>query len=103
MAHFAQLNDNNEVINVIVVNNDVIAHPMTRKESENIGIRFCKSVLGAETRWVQTSYHNNFRGIFAGIGLFYDPEKDVFFDPDNEDLQEEMGKWLAQEDEPTEE
>lgn len=77
MAHFAQLDENNTVIQVIVVSNEVINN-LPFPESEPIGIEFCKSIFGNDTIWKQTSYNKNFRGHFAGIGIFYDPEKDIF-------------------------
>ena len=40
-------------------------------ESENIGVAFCQSLLGAETNWKQTSYNANMRGNYAGIGMKY--------------------------------
>ena len=70
MAHFAQVT-NNEVTEVIVVaNNDVdnLAFP----ESEPIGQEYIAS-LGLPGTWLQTSYNNNFRGIYAGIGYVFDP------------------------------
>ena len=77
MAHFAQLDENNTVIQVIVVNNEVINN-LEFPASESIGIEFCKSLYGSNTIWKQTSYNNNFRQNFAGIGMRYDPVKDWF-------------------------
>ena len=71
MAHFAQLDDQNIVVNVIVVNNDVFT-------TEEGGVAFCKTLFGSNTRWVQTSYNNNFRGVFASVGSIYDITNDVF-------------------------
>jgi hypothetical protein len=42
---------------------------------------FCKSLLGDDTRWVQTSYNSNFRKNYAGIGMSYDPINDWFVTP----------------------
>ena len=70
MAHFAQLDDKNNVIQVIVVSNDDIKDP-SGKEIESIGIAFCQKLLGADTNWKQTSYNNNLRGNYAGIGMTY--------------------------------
>lgn len=77
MAHFAQLDSNNIVTQVIVVNNAVINN-LPFPESEPIGIDFCKSLYGPETIWKQTSYNGNFRKHFASIGCFYLPSHDVF-------------------------
>ena len=60
MAHFAKLDSNNVVQQVIVVNNDVLLDS-DGNESEQIGIDFCKSLYGQEANWVQTSYNNTFR------------------------------------------
>lgn len=80
MAHFAELDENNVVLRVVVVNNDVIQN-LPFPESEPIGVEFCQSLYGEDTIWKQTSYHANFRGLFAGIGLVYDPVKDEFVWP----------------------
>ena len=77
MAHFAQLDDNNVVIQVIVVHNNELIDE-TGAESEEQGIEFCKSLFGEDTRWVQTSYSGNFRGIYAGVGYIYDVNANVF-------------------------
>ena len=70
MAHFAQLDDNNVVTQVIVVGNSDTAD-VNGVESESIGVAFCQSLLGAETNWKQTSYNGNMRGNYAGIGMKY--------------------------------
>lgn len=80
MAHFAELDDNNVVLRVIVVSNDVI-QDLPFPESEPIGVEFCQSLYGEDTIWKQTSYHANFRGLFASIGLVYDSVKDEFVRP----------------------
>lgn len=82
MAHFAQLDENNIVINAIVVDNKDILDS-DGNESEELGIIFCKNLLGEDTRWVQTSYNNNFRFRFATLGMYYDEERDAFYDPIN--------------------
>ena len=78
MAHFAKLNDKNEVIDVIVVNNDVIT--IDGVESEQAGIDFLLEITG-HPWWKQTSYNGNFRGRFAGIGFKYIEESDIFVSP----------------------
>ena len=79
MAHFAQLDENNVVTQVIVVANDELL--LDGVENETKGIMFCKSLLGDDTRWVQTSYNSNIRKNYAGIGYTYDPVADHFFAP----------------------
>ena len=77
MAHFAKLDENNVVIEVIVINNEVIQH-LPFPQSEPIGVAFCQSLYGSNTVWKQTSYNSSFRGHYAGIGFTYDPVNDVF-------------------------
>lgn len=82
MAHFAQLDENNVVTQVIVVGNDQLKATVTTEvngmlmvqavESEAKGVEFCKSLYGADTVWKQTSYNGNFRGKYAGIGDTFD-------------------------------
>lgn len=80
MAHFAKLDENNVVMQVIVVhNNDLIDE--NGNESEAKGIAFCQSLFGANTYWVQTSYNANFRKNYAGIGYTYDAALDAFVPP----------------------
>lgn len=79
MAHFAQVNGSNIVQQVIVVSNDDCGGG-DFPESEPIGQAFIAS-LGLNGTWLQTSYHANFRGLYAGIGMIYDPELDEFVFP----------------------
>jgi hypothetical protein len=71
MAHFAELDNNNIVLRVIVIDNDV-THAENGVEQEELGIAYCKSLFGENTNWVQTSYNNNFRGIYASPGWTWD-------------------------------
>jgi hypothetical protein len=77
MAHFAQLDDNNIVTQVIVVANDELLD--NGVESEAKGIVFCQSLFGGN--WKQTSYNGNTRKQYAGIGFTYDADADVFIAP----------------------
>ena len=70
MAHFAKLDDKNIVTQVIVVDNDDITDN-NGNETESLGVAFCQKLFGADTTWKQTSYNNNFRGNYAGIGATY--------------------------------
>ena len=76
MAHFAELNDNNIVLRVVVIDNDEIKDG-DGNESEAVGITVCQSYFNGGT-WVQTSYNNNIRGLYAGIGYTYDAFRDIF-------------------------
>lgn len=79
MAHFAELDENNIVKQVIVVHNNELKGA-NGVEYENKGIEFCNSLFG-HTNWVQTSYNHNMRKQFAGIGFTYDDVNDVFVAP----------------------
>ncbi len=95
MAHFAQLNQNNEVIQVIVVSNDDILDS-NGNESEETGIDFCKSIFGEDTIWKQTSYNDKIRCRYAGIGMRYNENFDVFLYPQpypSWSLNEETFEW----------
>ena len=78
MAHFAQIDESNVVVNVIVVNNEDILDD-SEQESEAVGKQFCQDLLGGD--WVQTSYNSNFRKQYAIIGGSYDSTNDVFIAP----------------------
>ena len=78
MAHFAQLDENNVVINVIVVSNEELKDELGN-ESEANGIQFCEDHFGG--RWIQTSYNRAFRKNFAGVGSSYDIGRDAFVPP----------------------
>ena len=79
MAHFAELDENNTVLQVIVVHNNELLDD-EGQENEVKGVEFCNSLFG-HTNWVQTSYNNNMRKQFAGTGYTYDQDKDVFVAP----------------------
>ena len=74
MAHFAKLDANNVVEQVIVVDNDEIKDT-NGNETEAIGVAFCQKLIGADTNWKQTSYTaiggTGFRGNYAGVGMTY--------------------------------
>lgn len=78
MAHFAKINSDNIVEQVIVVNNEVLLDS-EGVEQEALGAAFCEELFGGT--WIQTSYNGNFRGQYAGIGMKYDPVKDEFTIP----------------------
>ena len=95
MAHFAQLNDENLVTQVIVVANEDTAD-QDGVENEAIVIEFCTNLLGG--RWVQTSYNANIRKNYAGIGYKYDATLDAFIPPqpfESWTLNEETAQWEA--------
>ena len=65
MSHFAKIDKDNVVTQVIVAEQDFI----------NSG------AVGDSFLWVQTSYNNNFRKQYAGVGSTYDKINDVFISP----------------------
>lgn len=69
MAHFAQLDNNNVVLQIIVV----------PEEHEADGEQWCHNLFGGT--WKQTSYTGRIRKNFAGVGFTYDPENDAFIPP----------------------
>ena len=93
MSHWAELDESNKVIRVLVGdNNDPAGDEGYSWLMENLG-----------GTWVQTSYNGNFRYNYAGIGFTYDVEADAFIGPQpypswvlNEDK-----KWVAPVKEPT--
>ena len=65
MSHFAEIDDNGLVKRVIVAEQDFID----------------SGAVGNAANWIQTSYNNNIRKQFAGIGYTYDKTKDKFISP----------------------
>jgi len=65
MSHFAKIDKDNIVTQVLVTEQDFI-------NSGKVGDSFL---------WIQTSYNNNFRKQYAGIGYTYDKTNDVFVSP----------------------
>ena len=79
MAHFAQLDEQNTVTQVIVIHNNECQ--INGVENEDAGIAFCRSLFGSNTNWKQTSYNGNIRKNYAGIGFVYDSQRDAFISP----------------------
>lgn len=105
MAHFAKIDSDNKVVDIIVVENDVILDA-DGNESEQVGLDFIAS-LGLEGRWLQCSYSASIRGYYPGVGWSYDEIDEVFVAPDapqdgptddsvvvNLVLDEETGNWV---------
>jgi len=88
MAHFAQINENNIVVQVIRVNTEDTSDA-SGVEKDHIGSAFCERLLGGT--WIRTSFNTRankhseggtpLRGNYAGIGYTYDPTNDVFYPP----------------------
>lgn len=79
MAHFAEIDDNNVVLRVLVINDSDIINPETNEQDETIGREFCSKEFGGN--WIQTSYNHNLRVRYAGPGYTYDPDLDAFLEP----------------------
>jgi len=82
MAHFAELNSSNEVLQVIVVSNDDVAANGGDLHAD--AETFVTTIVPHSTggvAWKQTSYNHNFRKQYAGIGATYDASKDKFISP----------------------
>ena len=78
MAHFAEIDNDNIVKQVIVVDNSVLIDEFGN-ENEELGRQFCSQLLGGN--WIQTSYNKKLRKNFAGIGHSYDASRDAFVPP----------------------
>jgi hypothetical protein len=93
MAHFAELDSANTVLQVVVVSNDVAV-------DEQTGIQFLKELFGQDTNWKQTSINTKrglyfdpitnelhedqskaFRKNYACVGFTYDESLDAFINP----------------------
>ena len=90
MAHFAHLDSNNIVISVEVVNNVVITDG-DGNEQEQLGIDFLTQLHNSDGRYKQTSYNNNFRKNYAGMGYTYDATRNAFIPP------QEYASWTLNE------
>jgi hypothetical protein len=88
MSHWAQLDENNIVLQVLVGdNNDPNGDEGYRTISESLG-----------GHWVKTSYNGNFRKNYAGIGFYYSEDMDAFIAPQpftSWTLNEETCQWVA--------
>lgn len=85
MAHFAQLDKDDRVLQVIVVDNNHLLDD-DGVEQEAIGIAYLQNIFGDDTKWLQCSYHavlNGFRRKFPGEGWYYMFEDDTFINPDD--------------------
>ena len=83
MSHWAEIDENNIVLRVLVGNNS---------EADE-GEAFMNSLGGT---WVKTSYNGNIRKNFAGIGMSYDAGRDAFIAPkpfESWILDEETCRW----------
>ena len=88
MAHWAEIDENNKVVRVIVGNND--------DPNGDEGYTWIVENLGGQ--WIKTSYNGNIRKNYAGIGYSYDENLDAFIPPkpfNSWVLNEETCKWVS--------
>ena len=71
MSHWAEIDENNKVIRVLVGDNN--------DPAGDEGYSWLVDNLGGT--WIQTSYNNRIRFNYAGIGYTYDPIDDAFIAP----------------------
>ena len=71
MAHFAEINQDNIVVRVLVVPDS----------EEHRGQQFLADDLLLGGTWIQTSYNSRIRKNYAGVGFTYDPTRDAFIPP----------------------
>jgi len=97
MAHFAKLGTGNIIETVISINNSVITDS-NGIEQEQLGVDFINKLYNTRDVWKQTSYNNNIRKNFAGIGYSYDQQRDAFIAPkpfNSWILKEDICRWEA--------
>jgi len=85
MAYFAKLGTGNIVEEVIAVSNDIAI-------TEQAGSDFINKLYNTRDVWKKTSYNNNIRKNFAGIGYTYDQARDAFIAP------KPFNSWILNED-----
>ena len=91
MAYFAKLGTGNIVETVISINNSVITDS-NGVEQEKLGVDFINKLYNTRDVWKQTSYNNNIRKNYAGIGYTYDQQRDAFIAP------KPYQSWILNED-----
>ena len=88
MSHWAELDDNNKVLRVLVGDNN--------DPAGDEGYSWLIDNLGG--KWIKTSYNATIRGNFAGIGFTYLPIEDIFMPVKCHDkaiLDSKAAKWLC--------
>jgi hypothetical protein len=93
VSNWAEVDNNNKVIRVLVCDNN--------DPNGDEGYQWLIDNLGGT--WIQTSYNNNIRKNFAGIGYLYDEVRDAFIPPKPDNaisLDEDTCQWIVPEPEP---
>jgi hypothetical protein len=89
MSHWAEIDENNTVLRVLVGDNN--------DPAGDEGYQWLLDNLGGT--WIKTSYNGNIRKNYAGIGYTYDEDRDAFITPkpdchpDLVTLDEETCRW----------
>ena len=93
MGYFAQLDETNTVQQVIRIEKDVLGEDMLAfPDTEPVGRAFIANTLGLSGEWRQTSFNGNFRKRYAGIGYYFDRDRDEFVPPEWTLVD---GEWTA--------
>ena len=90
MSHWAEIDNENKVIRVVVGDNN--------DPNGDEGYQWLLDNLGGT--WIKTSYNNNIRKRFAGVGYTYDEERDAFIAPEPDNaigFDEETLSWITPE------
>jgi hypothetical protein len=83
MSHWAEIDETNKVICVLVGDNN--------DPNGDEGYQWL--IDNFNGTWIKTSYNGTIRKNFAGIGYLYDPIRDAFIPP-----KPEIGEWVLNED-----
>jgi hypothetical protein len=90
MAHFAKLDENKTVLEIVVVHNNEMLQDGVEYESK--GVQFLTDWSGGYVNWKQTSYNGRIRKNYAGIGYTYDSARDAFVPP------QQFASWVLNEE-----
>jgi len=85
MAHVAKIDDSGIVHEVLVINNSDLPDDGAFTPEVEVAANEYLHGLGLDGDWKLTSYNNNFRGLYAGQGMTYDPTLDEFVSPQEEE------------------
>jgi hypothetical protein len=92
MSHWAEIDEHNKVIRVLVGDNN--------DPAGDEGLQWLENNLGGT--WIKTSYNATIRKNYAGIGYTYDETLDAFIPPQCHDeaiLDESTAKWICENEE----
>ena len=90
MSHWAEINNNNIVLRVLVGDNN--------DPAGDEGYSWLINNLGGA--WIKTSYNGNIRKNYAGIGYTYDATRDAFIAPEPDNaigFDEDTCRWITPE------